>query len=66
MTTEFLLDKKLHHVGLSWIISPSKRMKCDVKENNNPNWLTKIPRHKTAKILGLNSLIIIMKLDKSG
>ena len=48
MSTKFVLNKKLHHVGLSWINSSRKQMKYDIKENNNPDWLNKGPRYNTA------------------
>ena len=64
MSTKFVLNKKLHHVGLYWIIYSSKQMKYDIKENNHPDWLNKVPRYNTAKMLGLNSFIKMMKLDK--
>ena len=66
MSTKFVLNTKLHHVGFSWIISSSKQIKYDIKENNHPDWLDKGPQYNTAKILGLNSFITIMKLDKNG
>ena len=59
MITKFVLNKKLHHVGLSWIISLSKKMKYDIKENNHTDWLNKGPRYNTAKMLGLNTLMTI-------
>ena len=40
-------------------------MKYDIKENNYYDWLNKGPRYNTAKMLGLNSFITIMKLDKN-
>ena len=61
MSTKFVLNTKLHHVSLSWIIYSSKQMKYDTKENNHPDWLYKGPRYNTAKMLGLNSFITIMK-----
>ena len=61
MGTKFVLNTKCHRVGLSWKISSSKQMKYDTKENSNPNWLNNVPRYYTAKILGLNSFIRIMK-----
>ena len=64
MGTKFVLNKKLHHVDFSWIISSRNQTKYDIKENNHPNWLNKGPRYNTAKMLGLNSFITIMKLDK--
>ena len=64
MSTKFLFNKKLNHVGLSWVISSSKPMKYGIKENNHPDWLNKGPRYNTAKILGLKYFITIMKLKK--
>ena len=64
MGTKFVLNTKLHHVSLSWIIYSSKQMKYDDKEDNRPGWLDKGTWYKTAKMLGLNSFIKIMKLDK--
>ena len=61
-----MLNTKLHHVGLSWIIYSSKKIKYDIKENNHPDWLNKGPRYNTAKILVLNYFITIMKLKKNG
>ena len=66
MSTEFVLNKKLHHVGLSWIIYSRKQMKYDIKENNHPGWLNKGPRYNISKMLGLNFFITIVKLDKNG
>ena len=39
-------------------------MKYDIKENNHTDWLNKGPRYNTAKMLGLNYFITIMKLDR--
>ena len=64
MSIGFVLNTKLHHVGLSWIISSIKKMKYDIKENNHPDWLNKDPRYNTAKMLGLNSFITMIKLEK--
>ena len=64
MSTKFVLNTKWHHVGLSWIISSSKQIKYDTKENNHPDWLNKGPWYNTAKMLGLNSFITITKLKK--
>ena len=65
MSTKFVLNTKLHNVGLSWIIYSSKKNRYDIKENNHPDWLNKGPRYNTAKMLGLNYFIKIMKLDKN-
>ena len=43
MSTKFVLNKKWHHVGLSWITSSSKKMKYYIKDNNHPDWLNKGP-----------------------
>ena len=43
-----MLNKKLHHVGLSWMISSIKQMKYDIKENNYSDCLNKGPRYNTA------------------
>ena len=48
MITRFVLNTVLNHVGLSWIISSSKKIKYDIKENNHPDWLNKVPRYNTA------------------
>ena len=64
MSIKFVLNKKLHHVGLSWIISSRKQMKYDIKENNHPDWFNKGPQSNIAKMLGLNSFVTIMKLGK--
>ena len=61
-----MLNKKLHHVVLSWIIFSSKQMKYDIKENNHTDSLNKGPQYNTAKLLGLNSFMTIMKLYKNG
>ena len=66
MSTIFVLNKKWHHVVLSRIISSSKQMKYDIKENNHPDWLNTGPRYNTAKILGLNYFITITRLKKKG
>ena len=59
-----MLNTKFYHVGLSWIISSSKQIKYDLKENNHPDWLNKGPRYNISKMLGLNYLMTIMKLYK--
>ena len=60
------LFPRIWHVGLSWIISSSKQMKYDIKENNHPDWLHKGPRYNTAKLFGLNYFITKMKFKKKG
>ena len=54
----------MHRVGLSLRFFSRNPMKYDIKENNHPDWLNKGPRYNTAKMLGFNSFIKIMKLDK--
>ena len=58
-----MLNTKWHHAGLSWIMSSSKKIQYDIKENNHPDWLNNGPRYNTAKILGFNSFIAIMRLE---
>ena len=41
-------------------------MQYDIKENNHPDWFNKHPHYNKAKMLGLNSFIKIMKLEKKG
>ena len=48
MITKFVLNTKFHHVDLSWIISSTKQMKYDIKENNHYYWLNKGPWYNTA------------------
>ena len=51
-------------MDLSCMISSRNQMKYDIRENNHPDWLNKGPNDNTGKILGLNSFITLMKLDK--
>ena len=64
MSTKFVLNTKLHHVVLSWIIYSINPMIYDSKENNHPDWSNKGPRYNTATMLGLNYFITMMKLEK--
>ena len=64
MRTKFVLNTKLHHVGLSWIISLSNQIKYEIKGNNHPDWLNKGQRYKPDIMLVLKSFITMMKLDK--
>ena len=66
ISNKFVLNTRLHHMGLTWIFSSSKPMKYDIKENIHPDWLNKGPQYNIAKMLGLNSFIKIMKLEKNG
>ena len=65
MSTKFVLNTKLNHVGLSWIISSSKQIKYEIKENNHPDWLNKGQRYNPDIMLVINSFITMMKLDKN-
>ena len=48
MINTFVLNKILHDVSLSRMISSNKQMKYDTKENDIPDWLNKGPRYRTA------------------
>ena len=41
-----MLNSVLHNVGLSWIISSNKKVEYDTEENN-PDWLNKVPCYNT-------------------
>ena len=41
--TKFVLNKILHHVGMSWIIFSNTEMKYEIDEINDPDWLNKGP-----------------------
>ena len=45
--TSFLLNKLLHHVGMSWIIETHEQLKYDM-ENNNQDWMTGGPWYNTS------------------
>ena len=47
MISKSVLNTVLHHVGLNWIFSSTKKMKYDVKENNHPDYFNKSPRYNT-------------------
>ena len=66
ISTNFVLNTKLHHVVLSWIIYSKKQMKQYINENNHPDWFNKGPPYNKAKMLGLKSFITMMKLHKNG
>ena len=48
MISKFLLNKILHHVGMSWIICSNKEMKYEIDKSNHPYWLNKGLWYKTA------------------
>ena len=43
MITKVVLNAILHHVGMSWIIFSSKKMKYEIDKSNHTNWLNKGP-----------------------
>ena len=47
MITKFVLNSILHHVGMSWIISPKNEMKYEIDENNHQYWLNRGPWYNT-------------------
>ena len=47
MITEFVLNKILHHVGMSWIIFSNEEMKYEIDKINHPDWLNKGPWYNT-------------------
>ena len=48
MITKLMLNTVFHHVGLSWIISSSNKIKYGTKENYHTDRLNKGPRYNTA------------------
>ena len=46
--TKFVLNAILHHVGMSWIISPNKEMNYEMDENHHQDWLNKGPWYNTS------------------
>ena len=51
---KFVLNGILNHVGMSWIIIPNKEMKYDIDENDNQDWLNKVPWYNTSICLNLH------------
>ena len=41
--TKFVLNAILHHVAISWIISPNQEMNYEMEDNNHQNLLNKGP-----------------------
>ena len=42
--TKFVVNAMLHHVGMSWIISPNQEMEYEMNtKNDNLDWLNKDP-----------------------
>ena len=54
MITKFVLNKILHHVGMSWIISSIDEMKYERDERNNKDDFNKTPWFNTAIYSRLN------------
>ena len=48
MTTKFLLNAILYHVGMLGIICSNGKMKYERDESNHPDWLNKSPWYNTA------------------
>ena len=44
--TLFVLNKLLHHIGMSWIIETHEKFKYDMGKNN-PDWITCGPWYNT-------------------
>ena len=42
----FVLNKVLHHVGMSWIIEAHEKLKYDM-DKHNPYWITGVPWYNT-------------------
>ena len=45
--TSFVLNKILHHVGMSWIIETNQHLEYDMDKNNS-NWMTGGPWYNTS------------------
>ena len=43
MTTKFVLNEILHHVGMLWIICSNEKIIYEIDESNYPYWLNKGP-----------------------
>ena len=54
MITKFVINAILHHVGMSWIIIPSKEMEYETENNNNQDLLNKDHWYNTSICLNLN------------
>ena len=46
MVTEYVLNKLLQHVGLSWIIESNQKLEYNIGEHN-PDWLINSPWYNT-------------------
>ena len=44
--TQFVLNKILHRVGMSWIIETSQQLKYEI-DKHNPDWITCGPQYIT-------------------
>ena len=54
MITKFVLNKILHHVGMSWVIIFNKEMKYEIDENNHQDRLNKGPWYNKSICLKLH------------
>ena len=54
MITKFVLNAILRHMGMSWITSSNKEMKCEIDKNNHQDWLNKAPLYYTSICLKLH------------
>ena len=54
MITKFVLNKILHHVGMSWIISTNKEMEYEINKTNHQDWLNKGHWYTTSICLKLH------------
>ena len=48
MISKFVLNEILYHVGMSWIICSSEKIKYEMEESNHTDWLNKVPWYNTA------------------
>ena len=48
ITTQFVLHKILHHLGMPMIICSNNEMLYETEGNNHPNWFNKGPCYYTA------------------
>ena len=57
MITKFVLNKTLHHVGMSWIISSNKEMKYEIGEHNNQDCFNICPWYNAYIFLKLHGIM---------
>ena len=48
MISKFVLDAKLHHLVMLWIICSNKEMKYEIDISNHQDWLNKVPWYNTS------------------